>query len=191
MSLLNGSVLLLENKFAQEAYVLGRAIEEVDEEIRLILQPALAEEFVSYKERLLNEFFQEQYDHESTPLKAHSRDRVPRKNIRNALARSAVANKNPHQYIESSKLVYEVMSSYAHGAYPCVIELFNPSTKKFDLHGSNYPEYLDGCVENFANNVYRSSLSAMLIANQLGTREQTLSMHALSKQIAEETGILN
>lgn len=159
-STLNAAVLLVSKGFVQEAYALCRVAEDQAEDIHFLLLPRGKDALSELQERALSEFFQEEFEDPTEPVKtSQDRDRVSRKKIRAAISGDDGID-DPSTAI--TQMFYRALSGYVHGAYIHIMELHSNETPgRYLMRGS--PGKITEAVEFVPNYVYRAILAVECI----------------------------
>lgn len=147
VSLLNASIVLLGVGHVHEIGILCRCMDESFEDMLLFIKNLGPEDKpTEAQERVLKEFFQEQFNDPSVPmLSASKRDRVRRSTLRAALAGLQGNVVNPHDHARINEIIYDAFSGYVHGAYPHIMELYGGNPPQYHMAGmsgtSRIPEW--------------------------------------------------
>lgn len=169
-SLLNASIILLEAGHVHEIGILCRCMDESFEDMLLFIRNLGQEgEPTKEQERVLKEFFQEQFDDPSVPmLSARKRDRVPRPKLRAALAGLQENVINPHDHARINEIIYDAFSGYVHGAYPHIMELFGGNPPQYHMAGMLGASRIQEWQRQLIHYAYRGVLGAWYVAKRLG-----------------------
>jgi hypothetical protein len=159
-STLNAAVLLVSKGFVQEAYALCRVAEVQAEDIHFLLQPRGMDALSELQERALAEFFQEEFEDPTEPVKtSQDRVRVSRKKIR-AVANSDDGIDDPSTAQAITQMFYRALSGYVHGAYVHIMELHSNETPgRYLMRGT--PSKITEAVEFVPNYAYRAMLAVV------------------------------
>lgn len=185
VSLLNASIALLKAGHVHEIWILCRCMDESFEDMLLFVRnlgpdskPTRAQE------RVLNEFFQEQFEDSSTPmLSASKRDRVPRDRIRAAIAGLPENVVNPHDHAQLHGIIYDAFSGYVHGAYPHIMELYGGNPPKYHMNGMIGTPRIQECLRRLIDYAYRAVLGAWYTAKRLGDDEVAADIFSLREDM--------
>ena len=127
VSLLRASTVLLEYGFYQEVGILGRCISDSSEDVMFLATPLGDNNGPSRaQERLVEEFFREEFDDPNKPVGSQPERRpVPREQVLAGIARMSGNPLNPSDCKEITRALHKSFSGYVHGAYPHIMELFS------------------------------------------------------------------
>lgn len=170
VSLLNASIVLLEAGHVHEIGILCRCMDESLEDMLLFIRNLGPEgKPTEAQERVLEEFFQEQFEDTSVPmLSASKRDRVPRSRLRAAIAGLPENTVNPHDHTRLHGTVYETFSGYVHGAYPHIMELYGGKLPQYHMGGMRNTPRFEEWRRQLVIYVYRCVLGGWFSAKRLG-----------------------
>lgn len=157
-STLNGAVLLVSKGYVQEAYALCRVAEDQAEDIHFLLLPRGEGALSELQERVLAEFFQEEFENPAEPVKtSQERDRVSRQKIRAAVnSDDGIDDRSTAQAI--ARMFYRALSGYVHGAYVHIMELHSNDTPGRYLMCGTLGKITEA-VEFIPNYAYRAMLA--------------------------------
>lgn len=170
VSLLNASVVLLEAGYVHEVGILCRCIDEAIEDMIFFIRN-LGENSnpTESQEKILKEFFQEQFADPMSPLGSSiKRDRVPRRKVRATIAGLPENEVNPHDHVQLTKTVYDTFSGYVHGAYPHIMELYGGQPARFHMTGMANTPRTEEWQRQLIDYAYRGILGAWFTARRLG-----------------------
>ena len=192
VSSLNASLALLEKGFVQEVYVLCRCIDEFCEDIWFLSSPLGADGYSNDQARFVKEFFQEEFDQPSNPLKStQKRDRVPRKKIHAAISRLEGHPVNPSDAKELQRTLHQTFSGYVHGAYPHIMELYGGSSPHYHTAGMRDTPRIPGCEKQLVSYVYRSIIAVQVVARRAGAPHLDTVLSRLAADFEKQTGCIN
>jgi hypothetical protein len=187
ISLLNASVVLVKHGYAQETYILGRAIDEATEDVHF-WGAQIGETGTSKNQMaLLKDFYQELLTDSDDPLSISKRQPVQRAHIQEAL--SNIHDQDISEKVKrTARSIYRVFSGFAHGSYAAIMELYG---RGFHLRGMRDTPRVDECIENFPNYVYRAILGLMVIASRVKRQDLLDRLVAIRIRFANETGCVD
>jgi hypothetical protein len=170
VSLLNASIVLLESGHVHEMGVLCRCMDETFEDMLLFIRNLGPEDKpTDAQERVLKEFFQEQFEDSSAPmLSTNKRDRVPRDKLRSAIAGLPENAVNPHDHARLHGTIYDTYSGYVHGAYPHIMELYSNNPPQYHMAGMCGTPRIQEWQSQLIDYVYRGVLGTWYAAKRLG-----------------------
>ncbi len=167
ISLLNASMVLMENGYIQEIYILGRAIDEASEDIHFLGMQIGETGTSKNQQTLLRDFYQELLTDPDDPLSISKSQAVQRRQIQEALG-DAHGSSGADRVKLVARSIYRIFSGFAHGSFPAIMELYG---SKFHFRGMLNTPRIEECVENFSNYIYRAILSLMIVASRLGRKD--------------------
>lgn len=170
VSLLNASIVLLEAGYVHEVGILCRCIDEAIEDMVLFIRNlGQNNKPTESQERILKDFFQEQFTDATSPLGSSViRDRVPRKKVRAAIASLPENQLNPHDHIQITKTIHDTFSGYIHGAYPHIMELYGGRPARYHMTGMSNTPRIKEWQRQLITYAYRGILGAWFTAKRLG-----------------------
>ena len=170
VSLFNASIVLLEAGHVHEMGILRRCMDESSEDMMLFIRSLGPDgEPTDKQKRVFEEFFQEEFEDLSAPiLSTTKRDRLPRKQVRAAIAGLPENPVNPHEFAQISETLYNAFSGYVHGAYPQIMELYGGNPQKYHMAGMRGPQRIQEWGTMLTENAYRGVLDAWYVAKKLG-----------------------
>jgi hypothetical protein len=188
-STLNAAVLLVSKGFAQEAYALCRVAEDQADDIHFLLLPRGKEALSELQERVLAEFFQEEFEDPTEPVRtSQDRDRVSRKKIRAAVNSDAGVD-DPSTANAISQMFYRAFSGYVHGAYVHIMELHSDETPgRYLMRGT--PRKITEAAEFLPNHVFRAMLAVESLAKVSGRADLLPRINVLRKKFTTEFDLL-
>lgn len=191
VSLLNSSLLLMEKGFTQEVGIFCRAIDEAIEDISFFAIPIGENGTSDNQMKLLKEFYQEQFENPNVFSSSLPRDRVPRKKISAAIGNFPIKDVDPNTINTIAKSLREVFSGYVHGAYVHIMEMYDGGVSKYQMKGMPDSPYMDACVDNFANSLYRSFCALGIVASRVKRQDIFSDSVKLCSELAKITGCVD
>lgn len=189
VSALNSSLVLLDYGQIQDVYALCRIIDEQQEDVAF-LSADLGEDGKPSQDqvRFLNEFYQEEFRDDVALLDSSvERDRVPRKKIRAALARTPMPNTNPSDLGSTTRLVFNTFSGFVHGAYVHIMEQYNGAS--YLTKPSGHPR-INECAAALADYIYRACAATVMVAIRCQDKDVEQRLRAAMDAFAAVTGCL-
>jgi hypothetical protein len=188
-STLNAAVLLISEGFVQEAYALCRVAEDQAEDLYFLLLPRGEGALSELQERVLAEFFQEEFEDPTDPVKtSQDRDRVGRKKIRAAVNSDAGVD-DPSTANAISQMFYRVLSGYVHGAYVHIMELHSGQRPgRYLMRGT--PDKITEAVDFVPNYIYRAMLAVESFVKVAGRADLLPRIQLLRTKFATEFDLL-
>jgi len=96
-------------------------------------------------------------------------------------------NGNPHFVRQVGNANHRLFSAFLHGAYVCIMEMFNPITKKFETNGLLKSPRMADCENYFANHIYQAILASALVAGLVDRSDVKEQLLKLREEVAQET----
>jgi hypothetical protein len=177
------------NGFAQEAYALCRGVDEAGEDIRFLAIPRGQDAKTDRdQERLLSEFYQEEFqeDKQVSFMVSSKRDRVSRKDIHAALMKLQGADIDPSTLRHVLNTVHKTFSGFVHGAYVHIMDMFDG--RRFHMRGMRGTPRIEQAEEAFANYIYRTFLAVRVVAKRVGDAELEARLRKIGDDFAKEAG---
>lgn len=182
VSFLNAGMVLLKNGYIQEMYIIGRCMDEFQEEITFILSGES-----NRKKDWLDEFYQEIVKSENGILTAKSRNRVPRKKIQAHIARISGGYKS---FQDLSQFMLLTFSSFVHGAYSTIMETYGGTPDRYHMKGMiNTPRMREG-IEQFAHFLYRGIIAASVVARVFSRQDIFDGLKAMLDNLDQQINVV-
>ena len=187
VSTLNAAAVLLEHGCVQEVGALCRVAHECSTDILLL--SSVGEADADNTERLLADFYREEYEDPERPLSSHiKRDNVPRRKVNAAIARSVSDQINPSDAQAVFGVPEKVLSGYVHGAYPHVMELYGGPDRQFHMLGMLGTPRITEWHPQIVTYLYRALTLSVLVAQLLGLDDVRDRIASLRNGFEEEFG---
>jgi hypothetical protein len=179
VSLLNASVVLLDTGYVHEMGILCRCMDETLEDIMLFMKGLGPDGQLSgAQQKVFADFFLEQFVEQEASLPAAvTRDRVPRRKVRAAIAGVPESPVNPHDHGHILGTIDSVYSGYVHGAYPQIMELCGGLRPGFMMAGMNGTSRIEVWQGQLLMYAYRAVLGTIVVAKRL--EEEDLAEHLI------------
>ena len=191
VSSLNASVVLLENGYVQEVGTLCRCIDEFNQDVFFLGSPLGEGGPSEQQERLVQEFFQEEFDNIDSPfLSTQQRNRVPRQKVLAGIARVSAQPLNPSDTQEMHRTMHNAFSGYVHGAYVHIMESYggNPGSMKYHMEGLSNTPRIQEWTNALLNYVYRTMLTVELVAKRCADEKAVQSIRSARFSLEADTG---
>lgn len=169
ISSLHACILLLENGYVQEVGTLCRCIDDFNQEVLFLATPLGDNGPSEQQRRLVNEFFQEEFDNTSDPFgSAQQRNRVPRSKVLAGISRIFGQPINPNDIQELHRTLQQGFSGYVHGAYVHIMEIFGGQHGNLHYHmqGLNGTPRIPEWTEALSNYVYRTMCAVEVVSKR-------------------------
>ena len=184
VSTLRATRLLLDQGFVQEVATLERVIGEIQEDVVFLVTGCEASK--SRYLKFLDDFWEEEFDAESSLASTQKRGMTPRKKIRAQIGR--FVSQIPGSTTDSSRITEQLrtvdnaQSGYVHGAAPQLMEMYGGSPPQFHMAGMLGTVREQEHGEQFWNYVYRSICTFGMATRAFGDSAAALKI----RQFADE-----
>jgi len=187
VSSLNASMVLLRAGHTQEIGALCRMIDDYCNEIFFLLLPQDGENFSKEQIRFLNDFFQEELDKPTNPLRStQKRVNVPVRKIHATFAKIAKTEMNPSDAQEMLRTTHQAFSGYVHGAYPHIMEMFGGTQPH--LNGMLGTPRVDEWRGQLIGFLYKALMVSVFVARKLGLNDMEGKARKLLEKFQTDTG---
>lgn len=187
VSSLNASMVLLRAGHTQEIGALCRMIDDYCNEIFFLLLPQDSENFSKEQIQFLNDFFQEEFDKPTNPLRStQKRVNVPVRKIHATFAKIAKSEMNPSDAQEMLRTTHQAFSGYVHGAYPHIMEMFGGTQPH--LNGMLGTPRVDEWRGQLIGFVYKALMVSVFVARKLGLNDMEGKARKLLEKFQTDTG---
>lgn len=193
VSTLNACLILLHHGYVQEIGMLCRSVDDNCQDVFFLMSPLGDNgKYSEQQERLVSEFFQEEFDNADPLLSTQKRDRVPRQKVLAGIARLPGHPTNPYDTQKSSQCLQQAFSGYVHGAYCHIMEIYggeDESSLSYHMHGLLGTPRIQEWVKTLSNYVYRTLVAVEVIAkrcNDVNVQEELLRQR---EKFETDTGI--
>ncbi len=169
ISSLNACVILLENGFVQEIGTLCRCIDDFNQDVLFLAGPLGENGLSEQQKRLVDEFFQEEFNDIDNPLSAtQQRNRVPRSKVLAGISRISGQPVNPSDFQEVQRTVQQGFSGYVHGAYGHIMEIYggSPDSLHYHMKGLSETPRITEWTEALSSYVYRTMIAVEVVAKR-------------------------
>ncbi|MEQ1807314.1 MAG: hypothetical protein ABL900_18195 [Burkholderiaceae bacterium] len=189
ISTLNACVLLLRAGHTQEVGALCRMVDDFCNEIFFLLTPQAGDNFSEDQIRFLDNFFQEEFEQPSDPLRsAQKRNTVPMKKIFATFGKLAAGEINPSDAQEVLRTVHQAFSGYVHAAYPHIMEMYGGNPPQFHVTGLLGTPRIGEWQVQLVGYVQRLIMASIFVARKLGASDLELPLRSLLDEFETTTG---
>jgi hypothetical protein len=187
-SALNAAIVLLGRAYVQEAYALGRIVQEQVEDIEFLVIPRGENLRLSaHQTRAQNEFFQEEFADAADPVgTSQERDRVARQKVRAAIHQDI---EDPSTAGDITKVLNRLFSGYIHGAYVHIMELHSETPGRYCLRGGQ-GHHLTEAIDYFPNFVFLAACAVEQLVDRTSRDDLLPRIRALRKEIGAAFDLL-
>ena len=191
VSALNACLSLVEHGFIQELGVLFRTIDEFLEDIVFLMAPQPDGRPTEAQTRFLDDFYQEEFETPGSPLgSSQKRDRVPRKKVHAALAKTSSNFLNPSDGAEVHRTLSQAMSGYVHGAYPHIMDLWDVDQRLFRTDGMYGTPIHESAISTSCHYYYRGIQALLLLSQVFSAEELIQRLQVLRIDFERQTGLV-
>ena len=132
---LKASMALLHLGLYQELGSMFRMLDEFREDVHLMCNAIRNQGTSDVQQRFIEEFFQEEFDSDSPLESTQKRDRIQRKKIQAALAKTSKEVLNPSDAQGVARTLAKVFSGYVHGSSVHILEMYGGNPPHYYLNG--------------------------------------------------------
>lgn len=170
VSSLNACLVLLRHGYIQEIGMLCRCVDDNCHDVLFLCSP-LGEggKLSEQQQRLVKEFFQEEFDNADPLLSTQTRDRVPRSKVHAGIARMSGQPTNPHDAQKIYRCLHQAFSGYVHGAYVHIMEVYgggSAATLRYHMHGLQGTPRISEWTKALSDYVYRTLIAVEVVAKR-------------------------
>ena len=166
---LNAVAVLIESGYVQEAGVLFRTLDEIQEDIFFL---ATAETNAAKTERhdqYLQAFYAEAiFFRPEGSIDIPKPNMVPRKKIRAHTMNTLGKGVNVAQALAAGESVGTAYSGYVHAASENIMDMYGGDPPRFHISGMTGTHRISGCEKDAENYVYRGLMATIVVANAFG-----------------------
>lgn len=155
-----------------------RLLDEFREDVSFMCDAIRTGSPSALQRRFISEFFQEEFDNENPFLATQRRDRVSRRHIHAALARTNVSPVNPSDSQELARTITNANSGYVHGASEHILEMYGGDPPHYHLDGMLGTRRQSTYEDLAWNYFYRSLLSFMEATASLGHQDLSSQLYS-------------
>lgn len=180
---LNAVYVLLANGFVQEAGVIFRTLDEIQEDILFLATSDPSVSMTERHQKYLDAFYADSVLSRSEgSLNIPKPNLVPRKKIRAHTFEVLGAGVNVSQALAASESLGTAYSGYVHAASENIMDMYGGDPPHFYLRGMLGTPRINSCANDAQNYVYRGLMTTVVTAKAFGDRE-------LVKELSEFLGI--
>jgi hypothetical protein len=172
---------------AQEQGVIQRTLDEIGEDIHFLVLAVAPGEVTPLHQRYLDDFWQEEFDHQD-PIKAtQKRGMVQRQKIRAFIARAGGSD-DPSTADAVGHTVHKAYSGFVHAASPQVMDMLEGSPPRFQVSGMRSRYRGAEHVGDAWNYFYRGLLSVTMVAKAFGEANLVNDMYVYLREFEAASG---
>jgi hypothetical protein len=192
LSSLYSSRLLLSSGFLQEIGALQRIMDEIDSDILFLCGPILFGNKEQRHDDYLEEFFAEEFDVPSDPVRStQKRRRVPRDKIRAYNARTYVSSLSVSDVVSVTETIEKAYSGYVHATAVHTFDMFGGEPPRFHVSGIPSLERRDATETDLLNYYFRAIGAMIFVSKAFGKDPLSNQLLEFSREISIQTGIDN
>jgi len=185
---LRACLLLLEHGFVQELGTVQRAVQDIEEDVTFLSLSIILNKPTDNHTRLLDSFWQEEFDTSGPRPTSVPRDMVPRSKIRAYNANPNGINPDPSTTIDVVRTVSSFYSGFVHGAAGHIMDLYGGNPPSFHTDGLPGTIRQEEHDEDLWNQFYRGILLMAEACIAFGEQELSNQLCIFAKQFAEADG---
>lgn len=193
VSSLNACLVLLRHGYVQEIGVLCRCIDDNNEDVTYLgTRHGDDAKQSQIQERMVKEFFQEEFDHVDPLLSTQKRDRVPRQKVQAGISRMCSQPLSPHEVGRAQHCLSSSFSGYVHSAYVHVMEMYGgvkANALHYHMHGLLGTPRIAEWTSALSNYVYRTMIAIEMVAKRCGDEEVEKELEGRRSEFERVTGI--
>lgn len=175
VSSLNACLVLLRHGYVQEIGVLCRCIDDNNQDVIFLATPLGANGKPSdSQERMVKEFYQEEFNHRDPLLSTQKRDRVSRQKVQAEISRMHGQPLSPHKVGRVQHCLSNAFSGYVHSAYVHIMEMYGgvkANALHYHMHGLLGTPRIAEWTKMLPNYVYRTMIAIEMVAKRCGDEE--------------------
>lgn len=169
---LNALSVLLSTGFAQEAGVLFRTLDEINEDIMFLATAETNNERTKLHEKYLKAFFAEPvFSHPQGTVDIAKSDLVPRKKIRAHVMNVLGKGINVSQALAVGEALGTAFSGYVHANSESIMDMYGGNPACFHLKGMPGTSRIDGYTQSSETYIYRGLMTTLTAAMAFGDVE--------------------
>ncbi len=168
---LNAVAILLSTGYVQEAGVLFRTLDEVQEDIFFLATADTSESKTERHQKYLDAFYAESvFSRPEGSLDIPKPNLVPRKKIRAHTFNVLGAGVNVSQALGASESLGTAYSGYVHAASENIMNMYGGCPPHFHLSGMLGTPRIESCANDAENYVCRGLMATVVVAKAFGDR---------------------
>lgn len=169
---LNAVYVLLANGFVQEAGVIFRTLDEIQEDILFLATSDPSVSMTERHQKYLDAFYADSVlSRPEGSLNIPKPNLVPRKKILAHTFEVLGAGVNVTQGLVASESLGTAYSGYVHAASENIMDMYGGDPPHFHLRGMLGTPRIDSCAKDAQNYVYRGLMTTAVTAKAFGDRE--------------------
>lgn len=162
--------MLISHGLAQEQASIQRILDELQEDIKFLSYGVILSDVTELHERYLDDFYQEEFDANTSLASTQKRDTIPRKKIHAYLSKMGGENLDPSTHQEVSRTISKAYSGFIHAASPHIMDMYGGNPAKFHMNGMLGTEIHQHHEEDIWNYFYRGIMAFAFAAKLLGMK---------------------
>lgn len=166
---LNAVAVLISTGYVQEAGVLFRTLDEIQEDILFLATAEMEEGKTERHQKYLDAFYAESvFARPEGTLDIPKPNLLPRKKIRAHTFKGIGADVNESQVLAASESLGTAYSGYVHAASENIMDMYGGDPPHFNLNGMLGTPRIESCTNDAENYVYRGLMATVVIAQAFG-----------------------
>jgi hypothetical protein len=168
---LNAIAVLLNAGYVQEAGVLFRTLDEIQEDIFFLATANISAEKTDRHDQYLQAFYAEAiFSRSEGSLDISKPNLVPRKKIRAHTINMLGQGVNTSQALTAGESLGTAYSGYVHAASENIMDLYGGDPPHFYLTGMRGTSRIADCARDAGIHVYRGLMATIVVAKAFGDR---------------------
>ena len=180
--------LLMCHGFAQEQASIQRMLDELQEDVKFLSYGVILGDVTELHKRYLDDFYQEEFDADTSLASTQKRDMTPRKKIHAYLSKMGGKNSDPSTHQEVSRTISKAYSGFIHGASPHIMDMYGGNPAKFHMNGMLDAEIHQDHEEDIWNYFYRGIMAFAFAAKAFGDEKLFADIYEFQKDFAVKSG---
>ena len=168
---LNAVAVLLDAGYAQEAGVIFRTLDEIQEDISFLASAITNGTRTAQHERYLLAFYADTVlSRPEGSLQIPKPDLLPRKKIRAHTVHALGQGANISEALDAEESLSTAYSGYVHAQSANIMEMYGGNPPHFHVQGMLGTSRIDDCEQAFENYIYRGLMAATMVAKAFGNK---------------------
>jgi uncharacterized protein YggL (DUF469 family) len=186
---LNAVAVLLASGYVQEAGVLFRTLDEIQEDIFFLATAETNAARTERHEQFLDAFYAEAvFSRPEGSLEVAKPNLVPRKKIRAHTFNVLGAGVNVSQALGASESLGTAYSGYVHAASENIMDMYGGNPPHFHVSGMLDTPRMESCANDAENYVYRGLMATVVVGKAFGDRSLVEALYKFLAQYESANG---
>ena len=181
---LHAGNVLLKHGFVQELGALQRTLDDFAQDATFLALACIYDDVTPLHTKYLTSFWMEEPTYGDFALDQRNKDEVPRRSIISYISRRMNDGTPDHAEVATGKYILRFYSGYIHGAAPHLMDMYDPTARRFAVDGVTFPALLAAHQHDFENYMFRGVILMAVAAQALRDKETHDSAMKLHDQVA-------